>query len=370
MLADECQQAGRSSCSSTTRSSTGIIPTTSRAGAPAATPAGPTAASGTATSTTWTPSSRSCSRATGPSAASGSTACGTGPTPTGGSQKTYDLIHRLQPAALVGSNHHLKPFPGEDFQMFEKDLPGHNTAGFNEESELGDLPFEMCETMNGAWGFNLHDTRYKSTQDLVQLPGEGGGLRRQPAPERRPHAQREDPARVRVTRLREMGAWLAEERRVHLRHARRAGPPAQLGRDDAQGRTRSTCTSSTGRTPALALPRGRRSRRCRAAPTSSRTARPCRSASRGRGEPRGSAAGRDPLDTVVVLEIAPAKWSRRRPADSGGGWRLLPGPALRRAARRAPPAASARGRASSRTSRRSPARRSASRWSPSPAAPS
>ena len=38
--------------------------------------------------------------------------------------KTYGLIHSLQPAALVGSNHHLKPFDGEDFQMFEKDLPG------------------------------------------------------------------------------------------------------------------------------------------------------------------------------------------------------------------------------------------------------
>ncbi len=47
--------------------------------------------------------------------------------------KTYKLIHELQPAALVGSNHHLKPFPGEDFQMFEKDLPGHNTTGFNDK---------------------------------------------------------------------------------------------------------------------------------------------------------------------------------------------------------------------------------------------
>ena len=38
--------------------------------------------------------------------------------------KTYKLIHDLQPKALIGSNHHRKPFPGEDFQMFEKDLPG------------------------------------------------------------------------------------------------------------------------------------------------------------------------------------------------------------------------------------------------------
>ena len=33
---------------------------------------------------------------------------------------TYGLIHSLQPAALVGCNHHKAPFPGEDFQMFEQ----------------------------------------------------------------------------------------------------------------------------------------------------------------------------------------------------------------------------------------------------------
>jgi alpha-L-fucosidase len=42
----------------------------------------------------------------------------------------YALIHQLQPKCLVGNNHHLQPLPGEDFQMFEKDLPGGNTTGF------------------------------------------------------------------------------------------------------------------------------------------------------------------------------------------------------------------------------------------------
>ena len=44
--------------------------------------------------------------------------------------RTYGMIHQLQPQALVGSNHHKNPFPGEDFQMFEKDLPGGHTTGF------------------------------------------------------------------------------------------------------------------------------------------------------------------------------------------------------------------------------------------------
>lgn len=82
--------------------------------------------------------------------------------------RTYKLIHDLQPACLVGNNHHLAPFEGEDFQMFEKDLPGHNTTGFSGEQEVGKLPFETCETMNNSWGFNLQDKNYKSTRNLIQ----------------------------------------------------------------------------------------------------------------------------------------------------------------------------------------------------------
>jgi alpha-L-fucosidase len=81
--------------------------------------------------------------------------------------RTYSLIHSLQPAALVGSNHHLKPFDGEDFQMFEKDLPGAKTAEFNAKSEIGNLPLETCDTINGAWGYNSSDKRFKSTTQLI-----------------------------------------------------------------------------------------------------------------------------------------------------------------------------------------------------------
>ncbi len=83
-------------------------------------------------------------------------------------QKTYSLIHKLQPQCLVGNNHHLAPKDGEDFQMFEKDLPGKNTTGFSGESQIGKLPLETCETMNNAWGFNLLDSKYKSTKNLIQ----------------------------------------------------------------------------------------------------------------------------------------------------------------------------------------------------------
>lgn len=82
--------------------------------------------------------------------------------------RTYSLIHKLQPGALVGSNHHVAPFAGEDFQMFEKDLPGHNTTGFAPEQKIGDLPKEICETINRSWGFDLKDNHHKSAQELVQ----------------------------------------------------------------------------------------------------------------------------------------------------------------------------------------------------------
>lgn len=82
--------------------------------------------------------------------------------------ETYSLIHKLQPGCLIGSNHHQPPRPGEDFQMFEKDLPGFNTTGFSAESKVGTLPLETCETMNNSWGFNLQDKNYKSSTELIR----------------------------------------------------------------------------------------------------------------------------------------------------------------------------------------------------------
>ena len=81
-------------------------------------------------------------------------------------ERTYSLIHKLQPAALIGSNHHSTPIEGEDFQMFEKDLPGANSAGFN-KAAVGQLPLETCETINGSWGYNANDHNFKSVPDLI-----------------------------------------------------------------------------------------------------------------------------------------------------------------------------------------------------------
>jgi len=123
--------------------------------------------------------------------------------------QTYKLIHDLQPQALVGSNHHRKPFPGEDFQMFEKDLPGSNTAGFNDQSEIGTLPLEMCDTINNSWGYNKNDGRYKSTKQIVQLLVKAAGydanllLNVGPRPDGTIQPEF-------VARLKEVGDWLAK----------------------------------------------------------------------------------------------------------------------------------------------------------------
>jgi len=82
-------------------------------------------------------------------------------------RQTYDLIHRLQPASLVGNNHHVAPFQGEDFQMFERDLPGENTSGFSKDAKIGTLPLETCDTTNGSWGYKKSDRNFKSAKQLV-----------------------------------------------------------------------------------------------------------------------------------------------------------------------------------------------------------
>lgn len=81
----------------------------------------------------------------------------------------YALIHKLQPQCLIGNNHHMTPFAGEDFQMFERDLPGENRSGLSFQKPSDALPLETCETLNGAWGYNITDRRYKTTEQVIRL---------------------------------------------------------------------------------------------------------------------------------------------------------------------------------------------------------
>ena len=80
----------------------------------------------------------------------------------------YAMIHRLQPQCLIGNNHHQSPFPGEDIQIFERDLPGENKAGLSGQN-ISRLPLESCQTINDHWGYNLTDDNYKSPKELIQM---------------------------------------------------------------------------------------------------------------------------------------------------------------------------------------------------------
>ena len=118
----------------------------------------------------------------------------------------YALIHRLQPACLVGNNHHQVPYEGEDIQIFERDLPGENTAGLSGQ-DISQLPLETCETMNGMWGYKITDQNYKSTKTLIHYLVKAAGKDANLLMNIGPQPDGELPA-VAVQRLAEMGEWM------------------------------------------------------------------------------------------------------------------------------------------------------------------
>ncbi|QOD59464.1 alpha-L-fucosidase [Polaribacter haliotis] len=123
-------------------------------------------------------------------------------------EQTYKMIHDVNPKLLIGNNHHLAPFEGEDFQMFEKDLPGKNTTGFGGLS-IGDLPLETCETINHSWGFNLQDDKHKSVNDLIKYvikaAGNNANFLLNVGPMPNGEIQKEH-----IMRLKAVGEWLKE----------------------------------------------------------------------------------------------------------------------------------------------------------------
>lgn len=118
----------------------------------------------------------------------------------------YALIHKLQPQCLIGNNHHQVPNEGEDIQIFERDLPGENTAGLSGQA-ISRLPLETCQTMNGMWGYKIKDQDYKSTPELiaylVKAAGMGANLLLNIGPQ--PDGNLPEAA---LERLKEIGQWM------------------------------------------------------------------------------------------------------------------------------------------------------------------
>jgi len=80
---------------------------------------------------------------------------------------TYDLIHALQPKAVITNNTHVLPLKGEDYQVWELDMPGENTVGFN-TSEIGDKPRAVWWNLNRGWAYAPRTHDVKSAETILQ----------------------------------------------------------------------------------------------------------------------------------------------------------------------------------------------------------
>ncbi len=118
----------------------------------------------------------------------------------------YGMIHSLQPGCMVANNHHQAPFAGEDIQIFERDLPGENTAGLSGQ-EVSRLPLETCNTMNGMWGYKIIDQNYKDTPTLIRYLVKAAGMGANLLLNVGPQPNGELPATA-LARMKEMGEWL------------------------------------------------------------------------------------------------------------------------------------------------------------------
>ena len=132
----------------------------------------------------------------------------------------YAYVHSLQPGVLIANNHHQNPFEGEDIQIFERDLPGENTAGLSGQ-KVSRLPLETCNTMNRIWGYRLVDQEYKDTATLirylVKAAGMGANLLLNVGPQ--PNGEIPDKA---LERMKEMGQWI--KKYGHTIKGTQAGP--------------------------------------------------------------------------------------------------------------------------------------------------
>lgn len=150
-------------------------------------------------------------------------------------EQQYEMIHQLRPGCMVGNNHQQTPFAGEDIQIFERDVPGENTAGLSGQS-VSRLPLETCQTMNGMWGYKIQDQNYKSVQELIRLlvrtAGKGANLLLNIGPQ--PDGNLPQAA---LDRLDGMGKWLDKNGKTIYSTTGSRLPKAEWGTSTHRGDT-------------------------------------------------------------------------------------------------------------------------------------
>lgn len=136
----------------------------------------------------------------------------------------YALVHSLQPGCMVANNHHQTPFESEDIQIFERDLPGENSAGLSGQA-ISRLPLETCNTMNNMWGYKIKDQDYKDSRTLIRYLVSAAGMGANLLLNVGPQPNGELPAAA-LSRMKEIGEWLRTNGETI--YATEAGPfPAQ-----------------------------------------------------------------------------------------------------------------------------------------------
>lgn len=163
----------------------------------------------------------------------------------------YALIHSLQPSCMVANNHHQNPFEGEDIQIFERDLPGENTAGLSYQ-QISRLPLETCNTMNGMWGYKIKDQDYKDARTLIRYLVKAAGMGANLLLNVGPQPNGELPATA-LARMKEMGEWLRANGETI--YGTQAGPfPAQTWGTSTRKDDRLFVHVMTPETTAILLP--------------------------------------------------------------------------------------------------------------------
>jgi alpha-L-fucosidase len=98
-------------------------------------------------------------------------------------ESLYALVHRLQPWALVTTNHHHLPLPGEDYQTFEAGFPGHPPKGWP-QTPISPLAHQSAISLGPTWFWDgkdvprtparleslIREARASHTSLLVDIP--------------------------------------------------------------------------------------------------------------------------------------------------------------------------------------------------------
>lgn len=80
---------------------------------------------------------------------------------------TYDMVHTLQPDAVITNNTAILPLKGEDYQVWEDDVPGENNLGHG-IPETRDRPTACWWNLNSGWSYQPWNHRVKSVHEIME----------------------------------------------------------------------------------------------------------------------------------------------------------------------------------------------------------